>query len=152
MIEFVSVPITLDAAAGEESPRTITGVAVPWDTAATVSSGERVAFKRGAFDVNAKAPKLLEGHDMTQLRGIVTELVDDESGLLFVAKFAKTPASDSAIELVKLGAYDSVSVGAVPVKYKFDKSGTMVKSCRNQSCCTARICGRCHHRNRCFPT
>jgi HK97 family phage prohead protease len=131
MIEFVSVPITLDAAAGEESPRTITGVAVPWDTPATVSSGERVAFKRGAFDVNAKAPKLLEGHDMTQLRGIVTELVDDESGLLFVAKFAKTPASDSAIELVKLGAYDSVSVGAVPVKYKFDKSGTMVVSQAN---------------------
>ena len=131
MIEFVSVPITLDAAAGEESPRTITGVAVPWDTPATVSSGERVAFKRGAFDVNAKAPKLLEGHDMTQLRGVVTELVEAEEGLLFTAKFAKTRAADEAIELVKAGAYDSVSVGAVPVKYKFDKNGTMVVSKAN---------------------
>lgn len=131
MIEFVSVPITLDAAAGEESPRTITGVAVPWDTPATVSSGERVAFKRGAFDVNAKAPKLLEGHDMTQLRGVVTEIVEAEEGLLFTAKFAKTRAADEAIELVKAGAYDSVSVGAVPVKYKFDKNGTMVVSKAN---------------------
>jgi len=131
MIEFVSVPITLDAAAGEESPRTITGVAVPWDTPATVSSGERVAFKRGAFDVNAKAPKLLEGHDMTQLRGVVTEIVEADEGLLFTAKFAKTRAADEAIELVKAGAYDSVSVGAVPVKYKFDKSGTMVVSQAN---------------------
>ena len=131
MIEFVSVPITLDAAAGEESPRTITGVAVPWDTPATVSSGERVAFKRGAFDVNAKAPKLLEGHDMTQLRGVVTEIVEADEGLLFTAKFAKTRAADEAIELVKAGAYDSVSVGAVPVKYKFDKSGTMVVSKAN---------------------
>ena len=131
MIEFVSVPITLDAAAGEESPRTITGVAVPWDTPATVSSGERVAFKRGAFDVNAKAPKLLEGHDMSQLRGVISELVDDESGLLFTAKFAKTRAADEAIELVKAGAYDSVSVGAVPVKYKFDKNGVMVVSQAN---------------------
>ena len=126
MIEFVSVPITLDAAAGEESPRTITGVAVPWDTPATVSSGEKVAFKRGAFDVNAKAPKLLEGHDMTQLRGVVTEIVEADEGLLFTAKFAKTRAADEAIELVKAGAYDSVSVGAVPVKFKYDKNGTMV--------------------------
>jgi len=50
---------------------------------------------------------------------------------LFTAKFAKTRAADEAIELVKAGAYDSVSVGAVPVKYKFDKSGTMVVSQAN---------------------
>jgi HK97 family phage prohead protease len=85
-------------------------------------------FKRGAFDVNAKAPKLLEGHDMTQLRGVVTELVEAEEGLLFTAKFAKTRASDEAIELVKAGAYDSVSVGAIPIKFKYDKNGTMVVS------------------------
>jgi HK97 family phage prohead protease len=131
MIQFVAIPVTLDAAAGEDSPRTITGVAVPWDTPATVSSGESVMFKRGAFDVNAKAPKLIEGHDMTQLRGVVTELVEAEEGLLFTAKFAKTRASDEAIELVKAGAYDSVSVGAIPVSYKYDKNGTMVVSKAN---------------------
>ena len=130
-IEFVAVPVTLDAAAGEDSPRTITGVAVPWDTPATVSSGESVMFRKGAFDVNAKAPKLLEGHDMTQLRGVVTELVEAEEGLLFTAKFAKTRASDEAIELIKAGAYDSVSVGAIPVKFKYDKDGTMVVSKAN---------------------
>jgi HK97 family phage prohead protease len=131
MIEFQAVPITLDASAGEDSPRTITGVAVPWDTAATVSSGEKVAFKRGAFDLNAKAPKLLENHDMTQLRGVVVELADDDAGLLFTAKFANTKASDEAIELVKAGAYDSVSVGAVPIKFKYDKQGVMVVSQAN---------------------
>jgi HK97 family phage prohead protease len=131
MIQFKAVPVTLDAAAGEDSPRTITGVAVPWDTPATVSSGESVMFRRGAFDVNAKAPKLIEGHDMTQLRGVVTELVEAEEGLLFTAKFAKTRASDEAIELVKAGAYDSVSVGAIPVKFKYDKNGTMVVSKAN---------------------
>jgi HK97 family phage prohead protease len=131
MIQFKAVPVTLDAAAGEDSPRTITGVAVPWDTPATVSSGESVMFRRGAFDVNAKAPKLIEGHDMTQLRGVVTELVEAEEGLLFTAKFAKTRASDEAIELVKAGAYDSVSVGAIPIKFKYDKNGTMVVSKAN---------------------
>ena len=129
-IEFVAVPVTLDAAAGEDSPRTITGVAVPWDTPAVVSGGQKVQFLRGAFDVNQKPAKLIENHDMSQLRGVVSELVDDESGLLFTAKFAKTNASDQAIELVKAGAYDSVSVGAVPTKFKY-KGDTMIVSKAN---------------------
>jgi HK97 family phage prohead protease len=129
-IEFVAVPVTLDAAAGEDSPRTITGVAVPWDTPAVVSGGQKVQFLRGSFDVNQKAAKLIENHDMSQLRGVVSELVDDESGLLFTAKFAKTTASDQAIELVKAGAYDSVSVGAIPTKFKY-KGDTMIVSKAN---------------------
>jgi hypothetical protein len=129
-IEFVAVPVTLDAAAGEDSPRTITGVAVPWDTPAVVSGGQKVQFLRGSFDVNQKAAKLIENHDMSQLRGVVHELVDDESGLLFTAKFAKTTASDQAIELVKAGAYDSVSVGAIPTKFKY-KGDTMIVSKAN---------------------
>ena len=120
--------MTLDAAAGEDSPRTITGVAVPWDVTATVSDGTKVSFLRGAFDLEAKNPKLLENHDSTQLRGVVTELADSEEGLLFTAKFAKTRASDDAIELVKAGAYDSVSVGAIPLKFTTTKDGTMIVS------------------------
>jgi HK97 family phage prohead protease len=85
-------------------------------------------FKRGAFDVNQKAPKLLEGHDMNQLIGIVPELVDADEGLLFVGQFAKTTRADQAIELVKATAYDSVSVGATPEKFKYDKNGVMVVS------------------------
>jgi HK97 family phage prohead protease len=127
-IEFVAVPVTLDAAAGEDSPRTITGVAVPWDTPAVVSGGQKVQFAKGAFDVNQKAPKLLEGHDMNQLRGVVTELVEAEEGLLFSAKFAKTRASDEAIELIKAGAYDSVSIGAIPTKFKYKGDTMMVSS------------------------
>ena len=120
--------MTLDAAAGDDSPRTITGVAVPWDVTATVSDGTKVSFLRGAFDLEAKNPKLLENHDSTQLRGVVTELADSEEGLLFTAKFAKTRASDDAIELVKAGAYDSVSVGAIPLKFTMKKDGTMLVS------------------------
>ena len=120
--------MTLDAAAGEDSPRTITGVAVPWDVTATVSDGTKVSFLRGAFDLEAKNPKLLENHDSSQLRGVVTELADSEEGLLFTAKFAKTRASDDAIELVKAGAYDSVSVGAIPLKFTMKKDGTMLVS------------------------
>ena len=129
MIKLQAIPVTLDAAAGEDSPRTITGLAVPWSpVSAVVSDGTKVSFLRGAFDLEAKNPKLLENHDSAQLRGVVTELADSEEGLLFTAKFAKTRASDDAIELVKAGAYDSVSVGAIPEKFTMSKDGTMIVS------------------------
>ena len=129
MIKLQAIPVTLDAAAGEDSPRTITGLAVPWSpVSAVVSDGTKVSFLRGAFDLEAKNPKLLENHDSSQLRGVVTELADSEEGLLFTAKFAKTRASDDAIELVKAGAYDSVSVGAIPEKFTMSKDGTMIVS------------------------
>jgi len=129
MIHFVNVPITLDASAGDDAPKTITGIAVPWaPVSATVMDGTKVSFLRGAFDLNMKAPKLLENHDMSALRGIVSSLADMPEGLGFTATFAKTGAAADAIELVKAGAYDSVSVGAVPVRYKYDKNGVMVVS------------------------
>ena len=129
MIHFVNVPITIDAAASEDAPKTITGIAVPWfPVSAQVMDGTKVSFQRGAFDLNMKAPKLLENHDMGALRGVVSSLADMPEGLGFTATFAKTGAAADAIELVKAGAYDSVSVGAVPTKFKYDKNGVMVVS------------------------
>jgi HK97 family phage prohead protease len=127
MIKFTAVPITLDAAAGEDAPRTITGIAVPWDVVATVSGGEKVMFKRGAFDLNAKPARLLENHDGRPI-GIVSELIDLDNGLGFSASFARSKAADDVVELIQMAAYDSVSVGAVPKKYKYDKNGVMIVS------------------------
>jgi HK97 family phage prohead protease len=107
-------------------------VAVPWyPVSATVSSGEKVSFKRGAFDLNAKPAKLIEGHDMSKMLGVVNAVVDSDEGLLFEATFARVPAAETVIELIKAGAYDAVSVGAIPVKFKYDKDGTMVVSQAN---------------------
>jgi HK97 family phage prohead protease len=127
MIKFTAVPVTLDAAAGEDAPRTITGIAVPWDTVATVSGGEKVMFKRGAFDLNAKSARLLENHDGRPI-GIVSELVDLDNGLGFSATFARSKAADDVVELIQMSAYDSVSVGAIPKKFKYDKNGVMIVS------------------------
>ena len=129
MIRFNADPELIIAEAGDEAqPARIAGIAVPWEpVSAVVSDGTRVAFKRGAFDVNGKKAKLVENHDLTQLRGTV-EISDGDEGLEFVATFANTAASRDAIELVKAGAYDSVSVGANPIKFKYDKKGTMIVS------------------------
>ena len=126
MIKFTAIPITLDAAAGEDAPRTITGIAVPWNVAAN-ASGQKVMFKRGAFDLNAKPARLLENHDGRPI-GMVTELVDLDNGLGFSASFAKSRQADDVVELIQMSAYDSVSVGAVPKKFKYDKDGVMIVS------------------------
>jgi HK97 family phage prohead protease len=126
MIKFTA-PVEILAAADDENPAPrIAGVAVPWDVTATVLGGQKVRFNRGAFNVNQKAAKLVENHDLTQLRGVVTSLTDTETGLHFEATLADTAASRDAVALLKAGAYDSVSVGANPTKFKFDKNGTMI--------------------------
>ena len=127
MIKFTAVPVTLDAAAGDDAPRTITGIAVPWDVVATVSGGEKVMFKRGAFKLDARPARLLENHEGRPI-GIVSELADLDNGLGFLATFANSEQANTVVELVQLSAYDSVSVGAVPRKFKYDKNGVMVVS------------------------
>ena len=129
MIHFHADLDLIIAEAGDENrPARIAGIAVPWDVVATVSGGQRVKFLRGAFDLNQKPAKLLENHDMSQLRGVVNALADSDAGLEFEATLADTRASKDAVALLKAGAYDSVSVGANPVSFKFDKAGVMVVS------------------------
>ena len=129
MIHFSADIDLIIAEAGDENrPARIAGIAVPWDVVATVSGGQRVKFLRGAFDLTQKPAKLLENHDMSQLRGIVNTLSDSDAGLEFEATLADTRASKDAIALLKAGAYDSVSVGANPVQFKYDKAGVMTVS------------------------
>ena len=129
MIHFHADLDLIIAEAGDENrPARIAGIAVPWDVVATVSGGQRVKFLRGAFDLTQKPAKLLENHDMSQLRGVVNALSDSDAGLEFEATLADTRASKDAIALLKAGAYDSVSVGANPVQFKYDKAGVMTVS------------------------
>jgi HK97 family phage prohead protease len=126
VIRFNANPDLITAEAGDDTrPARIAGIAVPWDTVATVSDGTEVKFSRGAFDTGQKPAKLLENHDMTQLRGIVDTLADGDDGLEFEATLADTRASRDAVALLKAGAYDSVSVGAQPITFTTDPAGVM---------------------------
>ncbi len=75
MIRLTAQYVTLDAAEGDQPSRTITGLAVPWDTVATLSGGEQVKFLKGSLPEDGPAPKLLEYHDDTRVIGVVTERV-----------------------------------------------------------------------------
>jgi HK97 family phage prohead protease len=129
MIQFhADIDLIIAEAGDNNRPARIAGIAVPWDVVATVSGGQRVKFLRGAFDLNQKPAKLLENHDMSQLRGVVTSISDSDAGLEFEATLAQTRASADVVALLQAGAYDSVSVGANPVSFKFDKAGVMIVS------------------------
>lgn len=126
MIRFDADATLITAQAGDSTqPARISGLAVPWNVVATVSDGTSVQFARGAFDVTQKAAKLIENHDMTQLRGVVSTLTDSPQGLEFEATLADTRASRDAVALLQAGAYDSVSVGAHPVTFTTDPAGAM---------------------------
>lgn len=118
---------TIDAQAPDGTPsRSITGLAVPWNVATTDSLGTKVMFKPGSLPEDGRAPRLLESHDPGKVRGLVTERVSTDDGMMFTAKLANTRDADDTMNLLLMGAYDSVSVGVTPTKFAFDNSGTMV--------------------------
>jgi HK97 family phage prohead protease len=128
MIRFNADKSLITAQRGDEDDEEyarISGLAVPWDVVATVSDGQKIRFERGAFNVDQKAAKLIQNHDLGQLLGVVDNLDDAEAGLEFEAVLADTAAGRDAVALIKAGAYDAVSVGANPVKFTTDPEGVM---------------------------
>ena len=125
MIRLTAQQITLDASADGEPSRQITGLAVPWNVKATLSGGESVVFLEGSLPEDGPMPKLLEYHDETRVIGRVTERVSTAEGMMFVTKLSATRAADDALALLADGALDSVSVGAVPTKFKRLADGTL---------------------------
>jgi HK97 family phage prohead protease len=127
MLKLISHDLTLDASKVEGVPsRTVSGVAVPYGVAATVSDGTKVIFEAGSLPTDGKAPKLYVNHDSEQAVGIVTERVETSDGMMFSARFSKTSRAEEALQLSLDGVIDSVSVGVNPVKFKIKDDGTMV--------------------------
>jgi HK97 family phage prohead protease len=126
MITFQSNTFAVEAAGPDgENRRTITGIAVPYNTFATVSDGTTVQFMPGSLPVEGKAPKLYMNHDSTQAIGLVAERVDSEEAMYFTAKVSNTRAGDEALVLAADGVIDSVSVGVNPTEFKYDDEGNM---------------------------
>jgi HK97 family phage prohead protease len=126
MIRFNSSTFSIDAAEDGSPKRTVTGIALPYNTEATVSGGQVVSFLPGSLPAEGKAPKLYMNHDSTQAIGLVTERTDDEEAMYFTAKVSTTALGDEALVLAADGVLDSVSVGVNPTKFTFNDDGTMI--------------------------
>ena len=126
MIRFTSSTFTVDAAADGSPKRTITGIALPYNTEATVNGGQVVSFLPGSLPTDGKNPKLYMSHDSTQAIGLVTERVDSPEAMYFTAKVSTTALGDEALVLAADGVLDSVSVGVNPIKFTFNEDGVMI--------------------------
>jgi len=126
MLKLHAGEFTIDAAAGDQPRRTISGIAVRYNTEATVSDGTRVMFAPGSLPQDGPAPKLFMYHDATKVIGTVTERVETPEGMMFAARVSETALGNEALVLASDGALSDVSVGVEPTKFKYDKNGTMV--------------------------
>ena len=68
------------------------------------------AYKKTIAE-NGSRVKYLYQHDMNQPIGKMTELYEDDKGLVFVAEIAKTQLGKDVVELMKSGVITENSVG-----------------------------------------
>ncbi len=73
------------------------------------------AYKKTIAE-NGERVKYLYQHDMNQPIGKMTELYEDDKGLVFVAEIAKTQLGKDVVELMKTGVITENSVGIMPIQ------------------------------------
>jgi hypothetical protein len=124
--ELSAGSFSVNAAGPDGTPkRTVEGVAVEWNTIATVSSGQRVKFLPGSLPTDGPAPKFMLDHSPEKPLGMVFSREDDGERMLFAARVGPGTARDEVLAMAGPGEYyDSVSVGVEPVDYTFGKVGT----------------------------
>jgi len=125
-LELNAGAFSVNAAGPDGLPkRTVEGVAVEWNTVATVSSGQRVKFLPGSLPTDGPAPKFMLDHSPEKPLGMVFERTDNGSAMLFAARVGPGAARDEVLAMAGPGEYyDSVSVGVEPLDYTFGAVGT----------------------------
>lgn len=73
------------------------------------------AYKKTIAE-NGDRVKYLYQHDMNQPIGKMSELYEDDKGLVFVAEIAKTQLGNDVVQLMKSGVITENSVGIMPIQ------------------------------------
>jgi hypothetical protein len=125
MITFNANTFAVEAAGPDGLPRrTITGVAVEYNTFATVSDGTTVSFAPGSLPVDGRQPRVFMHHDSMQPIGLVSERVDTGDQMLIAMKISATDLGNEALVLAADGVME-LSVGVNPTEFSYDKDGNM---------------------------
>lgn len=125
MITFNTNTFAVEAAGPDGLPRrTITGVAVQYNTFATVSDGTTVSFAPGSLPVDGRQPRVFMYHDSTMPIGLVSERVDTGTEMLLAMKISSTALGNEALVLAADGVME-LSVGVNPTEFTYDKEGNM---------------------------
>jgi len=129
-IELTLAGVAIEAAEGDAPSRTMTGMAVPYNVVASVSSGQLVKFLPGSLPLDGPAPKVLLHHDRTKPVGIVASRESSDTGINVRARISATRGGDEALVLAADGVLDSWSVGADPIKFHHEGDVLVVEEAR----------------------
>ena len=108
--------------------RTIYGMAVPYNKEQRINNTITEIFRKGVFADVIRAPhrvKLLRGHGENNVLGRATLLKETDEGLYAEFRISKTREGDEALELVRDGALDQLSIGFMPIKNRKRPDGVM---------------------------
>ena len=116
---------TFDLSSIDMDERTLSGYAATWDRDKHDDIIHRGAFSKSINEAFPKGKiKVLWQHDDRQPIGMPVEMIEDEKGLKVKAKISKTQLGDEALELMRDGVVDSLSIGFYTVtgKSNFDEA------------------------------
>lgn len=102
-------------AAADGDGRTLTGVAVPFDSETTIIPGFREKIARGAIALDS-APSLFYRH--SEPIGVITSMSEAAEGLVIEARISDTSLGRDAAILARDGAIGSLSIGFYEVAYE----------------------------------
>jgi hypothetical protein len=117
--------------AADSARRTIAGLVVPWDTYATVSTGQTVAFARGSLALGERA-KLVLDHDPAKPVGVYQSSADTAEGLTATFKVPEGPAGDAILAEAGFGLRDGLSVAADVSEADDTDQGLLVRAARGR--------------------
>lgn len=103
--------------------KTVTGIAVPWNTPTTVS-GYTEQFERGAIE-SVEGTKLFWNH--TEVIGKVIRGAETDDGYEITARFSDTTHGRDAHVLAMDGVVDKFSVGFLPVEQR-EEDGVLTRT------------------------
>lgn len=101
-------------AVADDDGRTITGLAVPFDTETEIIPGFREKIARGAVNLDA-APALFYRH--SEPIGIITQMTECPDGLRIEARVSDTALGRDAATLARDGAIKCLSIGFFEREY-----------------------------------
>jgi HK97 family phage prohead protease len=93
------------------------------------SYGDRIEVGAFAETIRKRKPKMLWQHDMGDPIGAWDEVAEDAKGLLMRGRIAvKSTRGRDAVELVKAGAIDGLSIGFRVSDYEMEGNNRVIKS------------------------
>ena len=100
----------------DEKAGVIKGYASVFDNKDSDNDIIRKGSYRKTISENGQRVKYLYQHDMDKPLGKMSMLEEDDKGLIFESKIAKTTLGKDVIELIKSGVITENSVGILPIQ------------------------------------